>query len=88
MQSASQNTEVLFCIHVILRRCQKVEIWTLRSFLLIDQCPGPSSRCDHTYAWNNRELATLLTLSEGLVEGRFEPLTKGSMRKNLTTELS
>ena len=25
----------------------KVEIWTLRSFLLIEQCPGPSSRCDH-----------------------------------------
>ena len=26
----------------------KVEIWTLRSFLLIEQCPGPSSQCDHT----------------------------------------
>ena len=25
----------------------KVEIWTLRSFLLIEQLPGPSSLCDH-----------------------------------------
>ena len=28
-----------------------------------------------SYAWNYRELATLLTLSESLAEGRFEPLT-------------
>ena len=40
------------------------------------------------YAWKYRELATLLNLSESLVEGGFEPLIIGSMRKNLTTELS
>ena len=47
----------------------KVDIWTLRSLLLIEQCFGPSSRCDHTvfrnsYVWNDRELATLLTLND------------------------
>ena len=26
----------------------KVEIWTLRSFLVIELLPGPSSRCDHS----------------------------------------
>ena len=70
----------------------KVDIWTLRSFLLIKQCPGPSSQCDHTprdpYTWNCRELATLLTLSESLAEVGLKPLTIGSMRKNLTIELS
>ena len=78
----------------------KVEIWTLRSFLLIEQCPGPSSRCDSTYvhemytldvprdsyACNYRELATLLTPTESLAEVELEPLTIGSMHKNLTTE--
>ena len=37
-----------------------------------------------SYAWNYSELATLLTLSESLVEVGLEPLTIGSMRKNLT----
>ena len=41
-----------------------------------------------SYAWNNRELATLLTLNEGLAEGGFEPLTIGPMHENLTTQLS
>ena len=68
----------------------KIEISTLRSFLLIKQCPGPSSRygitpCDF-YALNYREMATLLTLSEALAGGGFEPLTIGSIRKNLTAE--
>ena len=35
-----------------------------------------------------RELATLLTLSENLAEVGLEPLTIGSMRKNLIIELS
>ena len=40
-----------------------------------------------SYAWNYRELATLLTRSESLAECGFEPPTIGSMRKNLTIEL-
>ena len=40
-----------------------------------------------SYAWNYRELATLLNLSESLAEGGFEPLTIRSKRNNLTTEL-
>ena len=31
-----------------------------------------------SYAWNHRDLATLLTLSESLAEAGFEPLTIGS----------
>ena len=34
------------------------------------------------------QLATILTLSESLAEDGFEPLNIGSMRKNLSTELS
>ena len=41
---------------------------------------------DDSYAWNYKELATLLTLSESLAERGFKPLTIGSMRKNATTE--
>ena len=41
-----------------------------------------------SYAWNYRELATLLTLSESLAEVGLEPLTIGSMRKNVTIELA
>ena len=68
-----------------------VEILTLRSFLVSEQCPGPSSRCDQlswSYAWNYRELATLPTLSDILAEGGLEPLNIESMGKNITTELS
>ena len=39
-----------------------------------------------SYAWNDRELATLLTLSESLAEVGLEPLTIGSMRNNLTNK--
>ena len=39
--------------------------------MLIEQCPGPSSRCVTTprdsHAWNYRELATLRTQGESLV---------------------
>ena len=41
-----------------------------------------------SYAWNHRELATLLTLSESLAEVGLEPLTIGPMHKSLTIELS
>ena len=41
-----------------------------------------------SYALNYTKLAILLTLSESLAEGGFEPLTIGSLCKNLTTELS
>ena len=34
----------------------KAEIWTQRSFLLIEQCPGPSSRWDHTSRFLGMEL--------------------------------
>ena len=54
-----------------------------RSFLPIDVATTFDS-----YARNYRELANLLTLSEKLAEDGFEPLIMGSMRKNLTTELS
>ena len=45
-----------------------------------------------SYAWNNEELAILLTLSESLAEvgggggGGLEPPTIGSMSKNLCTK--
>ena len=41
-----------------------------------------------SYALNYRELATLLILSESLAEVGLEPLTIGSMRKDLTIALS
>ena len=41
-----------------------------------------------SYAWNYRELTTLLTLSESLAEVGLEPLTIGSIRKSLTIEIS
>ena len=41
-----------------------------------------------SYAWNYRELATRLTLSELLAEVGLEPLTIGSMRRIPITELS
>ena len=33
--------------------------------LLIEQCPDPSSRCDHAYACNCRELANRIILNGG-----------------------
>ena len=39
-----------------------------------------------SYAWDYRELATLLIPSEGLAEDGFESLTIGSMLNKLTTE--
>ena len=41
-----------------------------------------------SYVLNYRELPALLTLSESLAAEGFKPLTIGSMRNNLTTELS
>ena len=46
-----------------------------------------ATTCD-SYAWSYRELLTVLTWSEILVERGFEPLTIVSMLKNPTTELS
>ena len=69
----------------------KVDIWTLRSFLFCLSSSVQVLLLDVTtpresYAWNYRELATLLILSESLAELGLEPLTIGSMRKNLTIE--
>ena len=69
----------------------KVEIWTPRSFLLsssVQVLPLDVTTPRDSHAWNYRELATLLTLSESLAEVGLEPLTIGSVCKNLTTELS
>ena len=43
---------------------------------------------DGRFCDTERELATIPILSEDFAEGGFEPLTIGSMRKNLTSELS
>ena len=69
----------------------KVETWTLRSFCLsssVQAFPLDVTTSRDFYAWNYRELATLLTLSASLAEVGLEPLTIGSMRKNLTIEIS
>ena len=64
----------------------------MSSFLLIEQCqalPLNVTAPRDSYAWNYRELATLLALNESLAEAAFEPLTIGAaMCKNLNTELS
>ena len=68
-----------------------VEIWTLRSFRLsssVQVLPFDVTTPRDSYAWNYRELATVLILSESLAKGGFESMTIGSMRKNLTIELS
>ena len=41
-----------------------------------------------SYAWNDIGMVTLLTLSESVAEGGFQPLTITSMRKNLNTSPS
>ena len=54
----------------------KVDIWILRRFLLIEECPDLFSWYGHTscsYTWNYGELATLLIPSESLTEGGFGP---------------
>ena len=55
--------------------------------MLIQQWPGPSSRCEQASGFLCLEFATLLSLRERLPAGGFEPLTIGSMLKNLATEL-
>ena len=53
------------------------------AFLLIEQfqnIPLDVTTPRDSYAWNYRELTTLLALSEGLAEGGFEPLTIRSMQ--------
>ena len=55
-----------------------VEIWTLKSFLPIEQHHplDVTMPCD-SYAWNSRKPMKLLTLRESLAEGGFKPLTIG-----------
>ena len=47
-----------FFIHMILPRCQRIELWhwDTEKLLLIEQCPGPSSRCEHTSSFLLLEL--------------------------------
>ena len=63
----------------------KADILALRSFQVR---PLDVSTYHDSYYLNYRELATLLTLSESLAKGAFEPLAIGSMRKNLATDPS
>ena len=66
------DAEKLFAYRAVSSQVLPLDVTTPRDF----------------YAWNYRELATLLALSESLAEVGLEPLTTGSMRKNLITELS
>lgn len=58
----------------------------------IEQCLNPSFRCERnvlTFSCAGiRKLALLLTLCWSQAGGGFEPLTVGSMSKDLTTQLS
>ena len=68
-----------------------VDMCKQRSFCLstsVQVLPLGVTKPRDSCTWNDSELAILLTLSESLAEGGFEPLTIRSMRKNLTTELS
>ena len=62
-----------------------------KKFLLIEQSPGPSSRCDHTSWFLRLELQRAgesLHSKWKLNWWGFEPQTIGLMRKNPATELS
>ena len=65
--------------------------WTLRNILRIEHCSSPSYfnliTPNDSKAWNHRELATLLALSESSAKDGFKPLIIGWMSKNATTEL-
>ena len=50
----------------------KVDIWTLISFLLIEQCTSPFSRYDHASLLIRLKLQRALILSESSAEGGFE----------------
>ena len=76
-------------IHMILPRLQRLKFGDGETFHLsssVQVLPLDVTTFRDSYAWNYRELVTLLTLSESLADVRLEPLTIGSMRKNLTIE--
>ena len=56
--------------------------------MLIRQCHGPSSLCDDSFCCNHRELTILFTLVKVRLEVGLQPLTIGSVSKQLTAELS
>ena len=61
----------------------------LERFLLTGQCqanPLSVTTPRDSNAWNRARLETLPTPCGSLAEGGFEPLTIGSMLRNLTTE--
>ena len=79
-----------FFKHMIQRRCQRKTFGHQDAFCFstsVQIIPLDVTTPPDSYAWNYRELATLLTLRESLAEGELEPLTIGSMRKNLATEI-
>ena len=80
---------LLLFIDTILPRRQRQTLGHWEAFCLsssVHVLPLDVTTPRDSYAWNCRELATLLALSESLAEVGFEPLTIRSMRKNLTTE--
>ena len=80
-----------FFKHMILPGCQRYKFVHRVAFSISSSfqvLPLDVTTRRDTYAWTYRELATLLTLSESLAETGLEPLNIGSMRKNLTIELS
>ena len=67
----------------------KVEIWRVRDFMPIEQCPDPSLDLTSGFFYQGldyRKLTNLLNLSKRLADGGREPLTIGSMRKNLSSD--
>ena len=70
----------------------KVDISHLKSIFCLSSSvqvlPLDVTTTRDSYAWDYRELAFLFTLSESLAENGFEPLTMGSMGKNLAMKLS
>ena len=62
----------------------------LRSLLLIKYHPSPFSGGNiayDSYTWNFKELITLLSLRDGLVEDEFKPMSTGSMETVLSTKI-
>ena len=80
---------MLFFTQMILRRCQRQKFGHCEAFRLsssVQVLPHDVTTPRASYAWNYRDLATLLTPSKSLAEVGLEPLTIGSMRRNLTIE--
>ena len=79
-----------FCIHIFYLDIKggNLDTETLFVYRAVQVHPLDGTTHRDSYAWNYRELVTLLTLSESLAEVGLELLTIRSMRKNLTIELS